>query len=52
MRLLYVNSGNLFGGVEILLLTLARQRSLCPDLDPEFAVCFPGRAHGPFEGRS
>jgi glycosyltransferase involved in cell wall biosynthesis len=44
MRVLYVNSGNLFGGIEVLLVTLARQRGLCPDMEPEFAVCFPGKA--------
>jgi glycosyltransferase involved in cell wall biosynthesis len=43
MRVLHVGSGNLFGGIEALLLTLARQRGLCPDLEPHFALCFAGR---------
>jgi glycosyltransferase involved in cell wall biosynthesis len=43
MRVLHVNSGNLFGGVETLLVTLARERGLCPDMEPAFAVCFGGK---------
>src|SRR5437868_946306 len=43
MRVLHVNSGNLFGGIETLLVTLARWRSLCPAMEPEFALCFEGR---------
>jgi glycosyltransferase involved in cell wall biosynthesis len=43
MRVLHVYSGNLFGGVESLLVTLARARSLCPGLDQAFALCFEGR---------
>ncbi len=43
MRVLHVNSGNLFGGVETLLVTLAQQRGLCPAMEPAFAVCFAGR---------
>jgi glycosyltransferase involved in cell wall biosynthesis len=43
MRVLHVNSGNLFGGIETLLLTLARQRALCPQMEPHFALCFEGR---------
>jgi glycosyltransferase involved in cell wall biosynthesis len=43
MRVLHVSAGNLFGGVETLLITLARSRSLCPEPGPEFAVCFAGR---------
>jgi glycosyltransferase involved in cell wall biosynthesis len=45
MRVLHVNAGNLFGGVEVLLTTLARQGHLCPTLEPHFAVCFAGRLH-------
>jgi glycosyltransferase involved in cell wall biosynthesis len=44
MRLLHIHSGNLYGGVEVLLRTLARCRSMCPDMRPEFALCFEGRA--------
>jgi glycosyltransferase involved in cell wall biosynthesis len=42
MRVLHINAGNLFGGVETLLITLARFRALTPDVEPEFAVCFDG----------
>jgi glycosyltransferase involved in cell wall biosynthesis len=43
MRLLHVYSGNLFGGIESLLLTLARWRADCPELESEVALCFEGR---------
>ena len=43
MRILHINSGNLFGGVETLLVTMARARGLCPEMEPHFAVCFRGR---------
>jgi len=43
MRVLHVGAGNLYGGVETLLITLARYRHLCPDMIPEFALCFDGR---------
>ena len=43
MRFLHISSGNLYGGVETLLRTLALHRSLCPDMLPEFALCFEGR---------
>ncbi len=43
MKVLHVSGGNLFGGVETLLLTLAQQRSLCPQMEPHFALCFEGR---------
>ena len=43
LRVLHVNAGNLFGGVETFLVTLARCHDLCPDMVPEYAVCFPGR---------
>src|SRR5579885_886329 len=43
MRVLHIDAGNLFGGVETFLLTLARCRDLCPEMHPEFAVCFEGR---------
>jgi glycosyltransferase involved in cell wall biosynthesis len=43
MRDLHLYSGNLFGGIESLLLTLARCRALCPDLEPHFGLCFAGR---------
>jgi glycosyltransferase involved in cell wall biosynthesis len=49
MRVLHVSSGNLFGGIETLLLTLARQRGLCPDQEPHFALCFAGRLSAELE---
>lgn len=41
--MLHLAAGNLFGGVETYLLTLARLRHLCPEMEPSFGVCFPGR---------
>src|ERR1700677_2265338 len=43
MRILHVNAGNLYGGIETLLVTLARERSLCPTVEPHFALFFEGR---------
>ena len=43
MRVLHINAGNLYGGVETLLVTLARCRNLCPEMEPSFALCFDGR---------
>jgi glycosyltransferase involved in cell wall biosynthesis len=43
MKVLYLNSGNLFGGIETLLLTFARHRDECSGMTPEFGVCFEGR---------
>jgi glycosyltransferase involved in cell wall biosynthesis len=43
MRVLYVHSGNMYGGVETLLTTLARHRDLCPTMEPHYALCFEGR---------
>jgi glycosyltransferase involved in cell wall biosynthesis len=43
MRLLHVYSGNLFGGIEVALVALARHRAFCPDLVQEMALCFDGR---------
>ncbi len=43
LRVLHCSSGNMHGGVETFLGTLARQRSLNPDLEPEFALGFEGR---------
>ena len=42
MRVLHVYSGNLFGGIESLLLTLTRSGSAC-ELRTEAALCFDGR---------
>jgi glycosyltransferase involved in cell wall biosynthesis len=43
MRVLHISAGNLYGGVETLLVTLARFRHLCPSMEPEFAICFEGK---------
>jgi len=43
MRVLHVYSGNLYGGVESMLFTLARERACEPALEPHFALSFPGR---------
>ena len=43
MRVLHLYSGNLFGGIETLLVLLARERALCPAMDPQFGLCFDGR---------
>jgi glycosyltransferase involved in cell wall biosynthesis len=39
---LHVHSGNLWGGVETVLMVLAAERSRCPRLQPEYALCFDG----------
>src|SRR5438034_7835407 len=43
MRVLHVYSGNLFGGIESLLLTLTRPGAACGELDSAVALCFEGR---------
>jgi glycosyltransferase involved in cell wall biosynthesis len=43
LRVLYVHSGNIFGGVETLMLTLVKHQSVCPEMEPVFALCFAGR---------
>ena len=43
LRVLHVYSGNLYGGVETLLATLARYREACPDMESHFALAFEGR---------
>jgi glycosyltransferase involved in cell wall biosynthesis len=43
LRVLHINSGNLYGGVETILVTLARLRGLCPAMEPHFALCHEGR---------
>jgi glycosyltransferase involved in cell wall biosynthesis len=43
MRVLHVHSGNLYGGVETFLVTLARCRHLCPAMEMHIALCFEGR---------
>lgn len=43
MRVLHVHSGNIYGGVETMLLTQARQRDSFPAMESAFALCFAGR---------
>jgi glycosyltransferase involved in cell wall biosynthesis len=43
MRLLHVSSGNLFGGIETMLLTLARNRNQRTSVESEIALCYAGR---------
>lgn len=43
MRVLHIHSGNLYGGVESVLVTLARHRDLCQAMEPHFALCFESR---------
>lgn len=46
MRILHVHSGNLFGGVETMMLAMVRHRHLCPELESSFALCFKNRLAG------
>ena len=43
ISVLHIGSGNLYGGVERTLLTLALCKNLCPEMEPHFAHCFEGR---------
>jgi glycosyltransferase involved in cell wall biosynthesis len=43
MRVLHLNAGNLFGGIEVNLLTLARFRAERPDVEMEYGACFDAR---------
>ena len=43
MHVVHVASGRLFGGIEQMLLTLARERALTPTVSVTFAVAAPGR---------
>jgi len=43
IRVLHLNAGNMYGGVETMLTTLARLRHLCPGMEPHFGLCYPGR---------
>ncbi|MCI0684020.1 MAG: glycosyltransferase family 4 protein [Gemmataceae bacterium] len=43
LRVLHVGAGNLYGGIETFLVTLACLRDLCPEMEPHFALFFEGR---------
>lgn len=42
MKVLHVYAGNLFGGIETLLVTLAKEQGLCPQMQHHFGLCFEG----------
>lgn len=42
MRVLHLYAGNLFGGVERVLVALAKLRHVAPGMDPAFGLCFRG----------
>jgi len=50
MKVLHVHSGNMWGGVETLLLTLARNRARAPAMEMEVALCFDSRLRRELEG--
>ena len=43
LRVLHVHSGNLYGGVETFLATVAREATTEPRMTSSFALCFDGR---------
>jgi glycosyltransferase involved in cell wall biosynthesis len=43
LRALHLNAGNLYGGVETMLVTLAREAHRAPGMSPSFGACFDGR---------
>jgi glycosyltransferase involved in cell wall biosynthesis len=43
LKVLHLSAGNLYGGVETFLTTLARLRHQAPEMEPEFGLCFSGR---------
>ena len=43
LRVLHLNAGNLYGGIETMLVTLAREQPKTPDVAWSFAVFFEGR---------
>ena len=43
LAVLHVHAGNMYGGVETILATLARLPGVAPDVEHRFALCFEGR---------
>lgn len=43
LRVLHLCAGNLYGGVERIVVQCARSRTLVRDMEPAFALCFEGR---------
>ena len=42
-KVVHFSSGNLFGGIEVMLMTMAKFHSECPSLDQSFAFFFEGK---------
>jgi len=49
MKVLHIHSGNLYGGVETMMITLARYRHFSPAMEMHFALCFDGRLSAELE---
>ena len=43
MKVLHVHAGNLYGGIETMLVTIVQHRDLFRDIELRFALCFEGR---------
>ncbi len=43
MKILHIYAGNLFGGIETFLISLAKGQNLCPEMESHFALCFEGK---------
>lgn len=43
LRVLHVQTGHLYGGIQRMLLCLAENRGHCPEMEPSFALCFEER---------
>src|SRR5271170_8284030 len=52
VRVLHLHSGNMYGGVETLLVVLGKLRQLCPEMEPSFGLCFEGRLSRELEAAS
>lgn len=49
-KVLHIHSGNLYGGVETFLVTLARSRELAPSMETAAALCFDDRIAAELRG--
>jgi glycosyltransferase involved in cell wall biosynthesis len=43
LRVLHVQTGHLYGGIQRMLLCLAENRGHCPEMEPSFALCYEER---------
>src|SRR4051794_40307402 len=43
LRILHVQTGRLYGGIQRMLLCLAENRGHCPEMEASFALCFEER---------